>query len=101
MLYEADLFNIAIDLEVALMWFQKAAEGGNDDAQSRLGDAYEGGLLGPKIDIEMALMWFKKAAEGGDHDAQRRLGWAYMDGTLGLKGRSRGGDHVAPEGSGR
>ena len=56
------------------MWFQKVAMDGDDDAQSRLGDAYEDGLLGPKIDIEMALMWFKKATEGGDIYAQWRLG---------------------------
>ena len=58
------------------MWFKKAAEGGDADAQSRLGNAYEDGLLGPKIDIEMALMWFKKAAEGVDIYAQWRLGKA-------------------------
>ena len=52
------------DKKKALKWSRKAAEGGDDDAQTRLGDAYEGGLLGPKIDNEMALMWFKKAAEG-------------------------------------
>jgi len=66
------------------MWIKKAAEGGDADAQSQLGDAYEDGLLGSKIDIEMALMWFKKAAEDGDFYAQWRLGKAYEFGELTL-----------------
>ena len=66
------------------MWFKKAAEGGDDDAQTRLAEAYENGKLDLATDEEEALKWFKKAAEGGNYSAQDRLGWAYEQGELGL-----------------
>ena len=71
--YENGDFGRAIDLEMALMWFKKAAEGGDHDAQRRLGCAYEEGeegALGLKTDFDMAHMWYQKAAEGGDEEEE-------------------------------
>ena len=61
----------------ALKCYRQAAEGGNGDAQFRLGKAHEfGGELTLAIDLEAARTWYQKAAEGGDLDAQCRLGFA-------------------------
>ena len=67
------------------MWFKKAAEGGNEYAQRRLGTACEFGELTLAIDLDAARTWYQKAAKGGENLAQHRLFWAYYDGTLGLK----------------
>ena len=67
------------------MWFKKAAEGGSEYAQRRLGKAYEFGELTLAIDLDAARTWYQKAAEGGETLAQHRLFWASYDGTLGLK----------------
>ena len=45
------------------MWHQKTADGGDAEAQRRLGYAYEDGDLGLESDLEKALMLFKKAGE--------------------------------------
>ena len=42
--YENGDLGRAIDLQVALMWFQKAAQGGDSCAQCRLAEAHEGGV---------------------------------------------------------
>ena len=50
---------VEIDLEAAVMWFKEAAEGGDHDAQRRLGCEYEDGeegVLGAKTDFDMARM---------------------------------------------
>ena len=68
---------------MALMWFKKAAEGGNifsRDAQFRLGKANEFGELTLAIDLEAARIWYQEAAEGGYDKAQCRLGFAYVYG---------------------
>ena len=92
---------LKIDFDMAPMWFKKAAKGGHIISQWWLGVAYEDGDLGVVTNFETARTYFQEAAKGGETDAQRRLGRAYRDGTLGSQGRSRGGDHVAPEGNGR
>ena len=74
----------AIDLEVALKWFQTAAEGGETIAQRRLGWAYEDGDLGGVINNETALVWLHEAVKGGDGPSQSRLVVAYQGGELGL-----------------
>ena len=62
--------DLAIDLEAACTCCQNAAEGGNRNAQRRLGIAYEKGEVNLEIDLEVALMWLQKAAEGGDEEEE-------------------------------
>ena len=99
--HEEGEVGLKIDFDMALMWFKKAAEGGDGDAQWRLGVAYEDGDLGVVTNFKTARTYFQEAAKAGDHDAQRptRLGLQRRD--IRSRDRSRGGDHVAPEGSGR
>jgi len=77
--------DLAIDLDAARTLYQKAAEGGNEYAQRRLGTACEFGELALAIDLDAARTWYHEAAERGETLAQHRLFWAYKDGTLGLK----------------
>jgi TPR repeat protein len=51
--YENGEFDLAIDLEVALMWSQKAAAGGDIYAQRRLGEAYENGEFDLAINLKV------------------------------------------------
>jgi uncharacterized protein len=62
-----------------LMWFRKAAEQGQSDAQVMLGNMYFAGQGIPQ-DYVQALMWVRKAAEQGQSDAQVMLGSMYENG---------------------
>jgi uncharacterized protein len=78
----------------AAKWFAKAAEGyreaadgGNADAQYKLGSMYASGEGVPQDEAE-AAKWFAKAAEGyreaaerGNADAQYKLGGMYTSGS--------------------
>ena len=75
--YERGRFGLKINIEMALMWFEMAAESVDGYAQLRLAVAYENGELGLVTDEEEALKWYRKAAEGYERTSQRRLGWAY------------------------
>ena len=61
------------DLEKAVYWFEKSAEGENTRAQYYLGHSYYHGH-GVKKDLKEAMRWIKKSAEGEDADAQLLLG---------------------------
>ena len=52
------------------MGHQKAAAGGDEILQMRLGAAHEDGEFGLEIDIKKALMLFQKAAGDSDSAAQ-------------------------------
>ena len=54
------------------MWFRKAAEQGNAEAQYRLGLSYYNGEGVPK-DYAQAAFWWRKAAEQGEDTAQYNL----------------------------
>jgi TPR repeat protein len=63
----------------AALWFRKAADQGDAEAQDALGDLYDsdqGGLQ----DYEQAAFWYRKAADQGYADAQWSLGGLYLDG---------------------
>ena len=45
------------------MWFQKAAQGRDADAQLRLAEAYEYGHFDLAIDLKEALDWYQTAAK--------------------------------------
>ena len=53
------MFDQAIDDEEALKWYRQAAEGGDDDAQTQLADAYNEGELTLAIDLQAALTWYQ------------------------------------------
>jgi TPR repeat protein len=61
----------------ALLWFRKAADQGNANAQLNLGTMYLTGRGVPKDDA-MALSWFRKAAEQGIASAQFQVGNSYL-----------------------
>mgnify|MGYP003325482707 FL=1 len=62
----------------ALMYYQKAADGGDDNAQLRLSKAYECAtpghqLLGLEKNEKKAIEYYSEAANGGNEDADFRL----------------------------
>lgn len=68
------------DKRQAAVWFSKAAEQGNDDAQFWLGTMYErGGVV--EQDMAAALKWYQLSAKQGNPDAQVSLGQMYEDGN--------------------
>lgn len=69
----------------AVEWWQKAAAGGDSQAQVMLGAAYHDGLGGLEKDDKQAISWWNKAADKGDPEAQFNLAGAYHEGIGGLK----------------
>jgi hypothetical protein len=61
------------------MWFRKAAEQNDANAQSNLGLCYLHGQ-GVAQDYVEAVRWFRKAAEQNDANAQFNLGYCYHEG---------------------
>lgn len=66
------------DYANALPYFQKAAEGGNVDAQNNLGVMYHYGE-GMTKDFSKAAEWYRRAAEKNFVKAQFNLGVLYQD----------------------
>jgi len=56
---------------------RKVAEGGDDRAQLRLGNAYYFGRGGVAVDYEKAFKWYKRAADAGNPSALFNLGLCY------------------------
>jgi hypothetical protein len=67
------------DYSQAYLWFRKAAEQGNADAEYCLGVLYDNGEGVPEDSVQAAT-WLRKAAEQGNADAQVALGFAYKTG---------------------
>jgi hypothetical protein len=67
------------DQAVAISWYRKAADQGDDLAQESLGIIYQYGRGVPQ-DYSTAASWYRKAAEQGDASAQGRLGLLYSNG---------------------
>jgi TPR repeat protein len=59
---------------------RKAANGGNAEAQFRLGVMYGNGD-GVGLDYEQALHWFERAAAQGHENAVITLAWMFANGT--------------------
>jgi TPR repeat protein len=59
--------------------YRKAAEQGDAEAQSRLGDLYANGI-GVGRDYGEAAMWYRKSAEQGNPNGQHWLGHCYLTG---------------------
>ncbi|RHZ77496.1 hypothetical protein Glove_177g3 [Diversispora epigaea] len=67
------------DYQEAFKWILKAAEKGEDSAQSSLGNCYKIGY-GITTDQVKAFEWYKKAAECGDIDGQYEVGKCLYEG---------------------
>lgn len=65
--------------ESSLAVWQQAAEGGDAEAQLKVGEIYEKGWLGAP-DYASASNWYALAAEQGDQRAQRRMAYFYEQG---------------------
>ncbi len=71
----------AKDYSKAYPWFQKSANGGNDDGQCHMGYYYYYGYAPiNQRDYATAFSWFSKAADAGNSDACYFLGWMYEHG---------------------
>lgn len=73
-----DLYD-ASQYKVAVKWYRKAAEQGNNTAQFNLGYMYDEGVGVSKNDVE-AVKWYRKAAEQGDSWSQYYIGTLYHTG---------------------
>jgi TPR repeat protein len=60
------------DAVQAVVWYRKAAEQGDAQAQNNLGVMYQNGR-GVAHDDAQAVFWYRKAAVQGNTDAQRNL----------------------------
>ena len=67
------------DYATALKVWQAAADQGDKEAQTNLGEIYERGLGGTP-DYEKAAMWYRKAADQGYARAEIDLGFLYEQG---------------------
>ena len=68
------------DLQSALRVWMQAAEAGDPEAQTNVGDIYERGL-GVAPNYEAAAQWYQKAADKGYSRALFNLGTLYEQGT--------------------
>jgi uncharacterized protein len=68
------------DLQSALRVWMQAAEAGDPEAQTNVGDIYERGL-GVAPNYEAAAQWYEKAADKGYSRALFNLGTLYEQGT--------------------
>lgn len=61
------------------MWYRRAAEQGNSEAQDGLGEKY---LIGQGVEKNLAeaVIWFRKSARKGNSSAMYHLGTAYYNG---------------------
>ena len=92
------------DFPLALSWFRRAAEGGYDVAEAKLGLMY---LVGWAVarDPAEAARWYRKAATQGNRIAQARLARLYAwgigvsrsltDATVWARLAARQGDEMA------
>ncbi len=63
--YYATPQNAAPDFTMAAIWYRKAADQGNAEAQYRLGDLYYRGKGVPQQSYEDAYFWFTLASRAG------------------------------------
>lgn len=61
------------DLNQALIWYEKAAEAGNEEAQEYLAEVMYHGTKGYSQDLEKALKWNEVCAERGEYVSIRRV----------------------------
>lgn len=71
---------VAPDLQLAAIWYRKAAGQGSVAAEMRLAELYRDGGTDFPRDIVQAAAWYGKAADQGNVDAQGTLGVLYSIG---------------------
>jgi hypothetical protein len=71
--------NGANDYPQAMLWWRKAADQGDAEAQAAVGWLYFNGRGVPK-DYSQAMLWFRKAADQGNAGAQNNIGVLYQNG---------------------
>jgi uncharacterized protein len=67
------------NFDLAMKWYQRAADQGNADAENAIGVMYRTGS-GVDQSKEEALLWYRKAARQGNGLAMFNLGTAYYNG---------------------
>jgi TPR repeat protein len=72
-------YSKANNLGAATAQYRKAADQGNAEAQTALGQGYQNGYGVPR-DYTEALKWYRKAADQGFAVAQASLGVMYQNG---------------------
>ncbi len=73
------------DIQKAISWYEKAAQGGQPNAPINLGLIYSQGLDGVGKDPEKAAQWFAMAARNGSPWGNVHLAEVYASGRLGGK----------------
>lgn len=71
------------DIDEAIAWYEKAAEGGQPNAPINLGLIYLEGRPGLEPDMKRAAFWFAQAAEGGNPWGSVHLASLYARGAVG------------------
>jgi TPR repeat protein len=74
---------VAQNAELATHWYERAAQGGNPEAQNLVGQFYQAGI-GVPANPSRAFHWYQLAAASGSSDALLNMGTAYELG-LGVK----------------
>ena len=72
-------YGCEVDEELAVEWYEKAANQGNAWAQESLGDCYYNGE-GVEKDYKQAVEWYEKAANQRNASAQNKLACRYYAG---------------------
>ena len=70
---------MAPDQQLALMYYEKAAQQGHSGSQFNAGNHHRDGR-GCHQSYEQAAEWFEKAARQGNPDAMTNLGFLYQNG---------------------
>jgi localization factor PodJL len=78
----ADGRGVAQDLEQAVFWYMRAAEGGLAPAQYRLASIYEKGT-GVRRNPGSAQEWYRRAAQAGNAKAMHNLAVLFAEGAAG------------------
>lgn len=74
-------YGVENDIELAMMWYEKAANQGHALAQERFAEGFEIGE-GVEQDLKKSIYWYEKSAEQGFFLAQYNLGKAYYIGGM-------------------
>ncbi|MFC3615775.1 tetratricopeptide repeat protein [Lutimaribacter marinistellae] len=73
------------DLQEAVRWYSKAADGGHLKAMVRLGELYAVGFAVEEQSDELAVMYMRKAAMRRDPEALHFMGMFFTWGILGVR----------------